>query len=92
MISRGVRLEEDNGVWSLHFQVDGEEWQLGKLDAPEAGDELKVRIKFTRAVKASGEPDLLTFVEIESEHEPDLAGTRQDAPGQRPEGNHGRRH
>jgi hypothetical protein len=79
MISRGVRLEEKGGNWTLYFQVGDDEYNLGKLDTPEVGDELTVRIKFTRATKPSGEPDLLAFVEVESPNPPtEVAGTRHN--------------
>jgi hypothetical protein len=88
MISRGVRLQESGDGWTLFLRAGDEEWQVGTLPDFEVGEELEVKVKFVRTAK-----DVLTFIGVESEREPDFSAfrPRTAAPDDRPKGNHGRR-
>lgn len=77
---RGVQLQEVEGRWHLHYQIDSESWHVGSVDRPEVDGKLEVKITFGRVRKASGEVEVLTFVEVESEDKPDVGAFQPCEP------------
>ena len=68
MQTRGMLLEErQDGSFALTLYANGGEHLLGTLDHLHAGQSLKVELTFER----THDLDLRTFVQIESEDEPD---------------------